>query len=185
MANCGTCTKLIKTPQELKNKLCDSCRKKKQDAEAQKKVKEQEAKVLEDKQDTMKKAADKVVKDRETKVKRDKEIEKVAAQWNLLVTAAVEQVNALKKLNPTLDRINAGENKGVVIKKEMKDGKSVETKGDKIIPGGTNNAITFKLPSPNPYNITKAEVSNEVNGFDSSDSGKFKFRRAGALVHGE
>ncbi len=185
MANCGTCKKLIKTPQETKNKLCDPCRKKKQDAEAQAKVKEQEAKSLQDKQGEMKKSADQVVKDRDTKEKRDKEIGKVSAQWNLLVTTAVDQVNALRKLNPKKDGINAGENNNVVIRQEMKDGKPVETRGNRTIPGGVDNAIQFQLPSSNPYKITKAEVSNQVNGYDTSDKGQFKFRRGTVLVHGE
>jgi hypothetical protein len=172
MADCGYkgCKNILKTDQEKKNKVCDQCRKKKQDAE---KVEQQ--KLLEKKKADENKA--KIAAAAAESAKKDKwmadkkaEIAKIAATWNQQITAAATQVKNLRAANPTRQGINAGTNAGLP-----------------TIPGGNKNAIKLVLPS-NTFKITKAEVAPLIAGFDGSDSGTFKYRRGDKkdiLIHCE
>jgi hypothetical protein len=102
-------------------------------------------------------------------------VREIAVSWRAEIGGAVDQVKALRreKLNEGWgeDRvmgINAGSNPGSA-----------------PIPGGTKNPITFTVPR-NEFGITKADVSTSIPGFDSSDSGLFKFRMAeGIFIHGQ
>lgn len=101
----------------------------------------------------------------ETKRLKDEAITRIRADWNRQVNDVVAEVKALRALHPTRSGINAGSNAGL------------ETTA-----GGTDNPVVLTLPA-NQYQIQKAEVLTTMHGFDSSDSGLFKFRRDGVLVH--
>lgn len=172
------CSKTNCKKPATKDGLCaDHARLKAQQDQKDKQVKEQMAKKLAENQDKIKKAAELQKKNQVTKEAKDKEIVRIAALWNAQVTTVVTAVKGLRKLNPGNNGINAGNNANVIV-----DSKG--TKGSKTIPGGTNNPIAFTVPS-NSYGITKADIGPKVTGFDSSDSGTFKFRRDGILVHGK
>ncbi len=165
---CPVCKKNpLKSKQELKQKQCDKCRRNLEADTKNERVRQQEAKVLADKQDQLKAGAAKQEKQRDVSAARDKEIKKIAASWNRQITAVVSRVEKLRKENPKRKGINAGKNEGFA-----------------DIPGGSDNPLSFVLPK-NDYGITKADVSPTISGFDSSDSGTIKFRRGDKIfVHG-
>lgn len=161
-----------------KDGLCaDHARLKAADELRQKQMKEQMAKKLADDEGKRKAAAELQKKNESAKKAKEQEIVRIAATWNTQVTNVVNQVKELRKLNPGRDGINAGNNANVNID-------SAGNKGNKVIPGGTNNPVAFSVPS-NSHGITKADIAPKVNGFDNSDSGLFKFRRDGIFVHGK
>jgi membrane protein involved in colicin uptake len=120
-------------------------------------------------------AAAEAVKSNERARQKAAKVREIAAIWRADIGVAVDQVKALRraKRNEGWDEdrvmgINAGTNPGAP-----------------SIPGGTNNPITFTVPR-NEFGITKADVSTSIAGFDSSDSGLFKFRMAdGIFIHGQ
>src|SRR5262245_59409339 len=130
MADCGYkgCKNILKTDQEKKNKVCDQCRRKKQEAE-----KVEKNKILEKKkadENKAKIAAAKLASDNKDKWMADKkkEIAKIAATWNQQIKAVETQVKNLRAANPTRQGINAGTNAELA-----------------TIPGGTNNPIKLAL----------------------------------------
>ncbi len=84
---------------------------------------------------------------------------------NAAVQAIATQVLLLRTQNPLVQGINAGNN----------------AVGNTA--GGTGNPIAITIPA-NDYGITVADVAPRMTGFDNSDSGVFKFRVSGVLVHG-
>lgn len=95
---------------------------------------------------------------------KNKTIKDLVSKFNTQVKNIANQVNKLREEHPENKNINAGNNGSLG-----------------TIPGGVNNALTFAIPK----GILPAEVFPKMNGYDSSDSGKFKFRVDGVLVHGE
>jgi membrane protein involved in colicin uptake len=120
-------------------------------------------------------AAAEAAKSSERAKQKAAKVREIAASWRADIGAAVDQVKALRHAKrqagwdeDRVMRINAGTNAGAP-----------------SIPGGTNNPITFTVPR-NDFGITKADVSTSIAGFDSSDSGLFKFRMAdGIFIHGQ
>lgn len=120
-------------------------------------------------------AAAESVRQAERSRQKAAKVAEIATTWRADINAAVAQVQALRREKRdagwTEDRIagiNAGNNPGAA-----------------PIPGGTGNPITFTVPR-NDFAITKADVSTTIVGFDSSDSGLFKFRMAdGIFIHGQ
>jgi hypothetical protein len=164
----GNCNKPV-----VKDGLCaDHLRQKQQaavKAAAQKAAQDKAAKEGE-----AKRAAGAALQLKNEQLKKDKaaKIAQLAIAWNQQVRAVVTQVQNLRKLHPDVKGINAGSNKD-------KNGKAISPD----IPGGTNNPITFALPS-NTLGITKADVYAAMTGFEGSDSGSFKFRVSEVFVHG-
>jgi hypothetical protein len=120
-------------------------------------------------------AAAEAVKNEEKARKKAAKVREIAASWRADISAAVDQVKALRREKRNAGwseedvlRINAGTNPGAP-----------------AIPGGTSNPITFTVPR-NEYDIKKADVSTSIAEFDSSDSGLFKFRMPGGIfIHGQ
>jgi len=81
--------------------------------------------------------------------------------WNAQIDAVVGQVMALRVANPGA---NAGNNwNGTTL-------------------GGNTNAIVLTTTGA-MHGVTRADILHGMAGFDSSDSGMFKFRRSNVLVH--
>ena len=92
-------------------------------------------------------------------------IDRIRADWNRQINAIVAEVKTIRSAHPTVSGINAGDN-----------GALGSTRG------GTDSPVTLTVPA-NEYHIEKSEVLATMHGFDSSDSGYYKFRRDGVLVH--
>ena len=156
-----------KKPVEPPGTLCKDHKRLKQQEDMrqaqQKKQMEDKRKAEEEERKRMAAAA--VKKEKDAAAKAAKVLE-IARTWNAQVKAVATQVNNLRHANPTRTNINAGTNAGLA-----------------TIPGGTGNPLTFSLPS-NTLGIVKADVYHHMTGFDNSDSGSFKFRVDGVLVHG-
>ena len=162
MAKCSKCNQPA-----TKNGLCKN-HQPEVVAQKQKVIDAQKAKMakdLADKQDEIKAAAAKVLKDRDIAAAKEKKVKEIAVTWNAQVQAVVSQVLKLRRDNPTVHGINAGNN----------------AVGNTL--GGTNNPVKFVVPA-NDFKITNAEVYAKMNGFEGSDSGSFKFRVSEVFVHG-
>ncbi len=157
----------------LKNDtLCANHRRLKTKAdELAKTQKAQEEKLKKESQ--AKKDAGVLLQAKNAKLATDKaaKIKELAPLWNAQVKAVVTAVLNLRHAHPTLHGINAGSNKD-------EHGHDLP-----VIPGGTNNPITFVLPS-NTLGLTKADIYHAMSGFEGSDSGSFKFRVSDVFVHG-
>ena len=91
-------------------------------------------------------------------------------KWNALINASVKAVLDLRSSVP---HANAGTNVWY------------NQKGQRItrvIPGGTGNPIKLKTKG-DMHGVTGGDITCGMAGFDNSDSGLFKFRRDGVLVH--
>lgn len=77
------------------------------------------------------------------------------AEWEREINSIIAEVEKLRVTDPSA---NAGSNKG----------------GTTL--GGTNNPLQLSLSGPT-HGVTKGEILSSMHGFDSSDSGLFKFRR--------
>jgi len=84
------------------------------------------------------------------------------ATWNAQVDAVVNQVLGIRATNPNA---NAGNNPG-----------------DNNTAGGTDNPVVLSTSGP-MAGVTKGDILKTMVGFDSSDSGSYKFRRSLVLVH--
>ena len=82
--------------------------------------------------------------------------------WNAQVDNVVNQVLVLRLTDPNA---NAGNNAVV---------------GNTL--GGNGNPVSLVMTGAT-HGVSKGEITNAMAGFDSSDSGLFKFRRQGVLVH--
>lgn len=104
---------------------------------------------------------------------RDAQIAKVERQakvirehvqrWEALIDDIEAQVIALRA---TIPGANAGQNNGA-----------------DDIPGGNTNEIRLLISGPSE-GVTVGEICRHIAGFDSSDSGCFKFRRATGAGNG-
>jgi Tfp pilus assembly protein FimV len=167
MPKCAKCDKPA-NPKGVPPTLCENHQRlKKQDDEKQARVKKQMEDKLKATEEARKEAALKAAKNEKDAAEKKKQIALLATQWNAQVKTVVTQVKNLRRLNPGNTGINAGKNGALG-----------------TIPGGTDNPISFALPSSNPHKITKAEVYKEMAGFEGSDSGSFKFRVDTVFVHG-
>lgn len=81
--------------------------------------------------------------------------------WNTQIEAVVSQVLVLRQTDSSA---NAGNNKV----------------GNTL--GGTGNPVQLTTSGP-MAGLTKGDILKTMPGFDSSDSGLFKFRRQNVLVH--
>lgn len=81
--------------------------------------------------------------------------------WNAQIDAVVAEVMTLRQADPNA---NAGNN----------------TVGNTA--GGTGSPLALAMTGPT-HGVTRADILSGMAGFDSSDSGMFKFRRQGVLVH--
>lgn len=136
--------------------------------EAQRRIMEQR---LQERQPLMEQKAQEAVRARERQAQRGQLINKLAHEWSQRVDEVVKQVKQLRNANPDNPGINAGNNP--------------EGNTD----GGNSNPLHFDVPG-NEFGVTESDVFKTMTGFDSSDSGIFKFRRADAprgnvLVHCE
>lgn len=95
------------------------------------------------------------------KLARQQAIATNRSAWSALIDGVVAQVQALRVLDPTA---NAGNN----------------AVGNTA--GGTGNPVALSTTGP-MAGLTKGDILRDMPGFDSSDSGLFKFRRQGVLVH--
>ena len=170
MAKCkkGNCDKQANPKGTPADWCADHQRLKKQEDDKQARVKKQMEDKLKETEEARKQMAIKAKKLEETAEAKKKEVTRLAGVWNNQVNAVVTQVKNLRNANPGNNGINAGKN---------------GTLG--TIPGGTDNPISFALPSTNTYKIAKADIFAKMKGFDSSDSGTYKFRVDGVLVHGD
>jgi hypothetical protein len=140
---------------------------KKQEDEKQARIKKQMEDTRTATEDVRKESALKAAKNEKDAAERKRQIAQLATQWNAQVKAVVTKVKNLRQLHPNNSGINAGKNGALG-----------------VIPGGTDNPISFVLPAVNPHKISKADVYNEMAGFEGSDSGSFKFRVDTVFVHG-
>jgi len=91
--------------------------------------------------------------------KRAEIIELYVPKWSALINDVVRQVNDLRATVPTA---NAGKN-----------GKNP------VIPGGLENEIVLTISGTDAaYGVKAGDVCRRIAGFDVSDSGVVKFRRA-------
>lgn len=121
---------------------------------------------LKETEEARKQMAEKAKKLQEAADAKKEQIKQLVKEWSAEVNVVVKQVKALRSKHPERSGINAGTNDGLP-----------------TTLGGVKNPIRFTLPSPNPYKITQGEVVSKMPGFDSSDSGDFKFRIDSVLVH--
>lgn len=84
--------------------------------------------------------------------------------WNGQIDAIVTQVLALRHQNPGTAGINAGDNAAGNTQ------------------GGTDSPVQLTMAGPT-HGVRKSDIVNGMSGFDSSDSGFYKFRRQNVLVH--
>ncbi len=167
MPKCSKCDKPA-NPKGTPPTLCENHQRlKKQDDEKQAREKKQMEDKLKATEEARKAAALKATKMQEAADEKKKLIAALAVKWNAQVKVVVNEVKALRKKHPDKPGINAGKN---------------GTLG--TIAGGTDNPISFALPSSNPHKVSKAEVYDKMAGFEGSDSGSFKFRIDGVFVHG-
>jgi len=111
--------------------------------------------------------AEKAEKKRAKEAAKSEKAGEFAIEWSGKIKAIVEAVKALRSQHPERQGINAGNNQNVGTTE-----------------GGTDNPVRFTTPS-NEYGITKGDIFRRMSGFDSSDSGTFKFRYDDIFVHAE
>ena len=167
--------KMCNAKEAKKDGLCADCwpKQKKKDEEklkVQKQI-ELEKKKLADKQAEMKEAAAKQLKNQQLADAKKSKIPQVAAAWNTQIKGLVDNVESLRAKNPGKTGINAGKNQNVI----PTGGGNPTTV---TIAGGTDNPLALTMPSDAAkLGIEKRDVLSTISGFQSSDSGLFKFRR--------
>ena len=114
---------------------------------------------LQERQALMEQKAQEQVRARERQKQAEQLVNRLAREWSQRIDAVAEKVKLLRNNNPNNEGINAGKNA------------EGETEG------GNSNPLHFEVPN-NDFGVTEADVFRTMHGFDSSDSGVFKFRRA-------
>ncbi|MPZ45278.1 MAG: hypothetical protein GEV05_18165 [Betaproteobacteria bacterium] len=123
---------------------------------------EEVARKRKEEQDSRNKVAQqKAESDAKRKALQEDVIRQHRQTWNAQVDAVVSQVMLLRQTDPNA---NAGNN-------------AVGSTA-----GGTGNPVALVMSSPT-HGVSKGDITRGMAGFDSSDSGLFKFRRKGVLVH--
>lgn len=110
-------------------------------------------------------ANSKVAKQNDKRRRQFEFVSRTRADWNVKINEVVHKVLNLRTNNPGRGGINAGNNSGI---------------GN--TDGGTENPVILFVPH-NTINIKASDVLKGMHGLDNSDSGYYKFRRKGVLVH--
>ena len=155
--NCTNYTNNSSSPY-CNDHLTDELRRQANGRLKQQKADEQKAEEQRRKNEEVQKKAN---KQEEIRKKQGEAIDRHRTEWNSQINRVVTEVLRLREKD---QKANAGRN-GVGNTK-----------------GGTSNPVELKLTGET-HGITKADVLNKMEGFESSDSGSYKFRRKDVLVH--